>query len=70
MDKPDWQPRWMVCARCDEKWRGWIPSFVPVAIFIAAVRAMRCPACHAGARRVAFDLARERAEPPHLDTPV
>jgi len=59
---PGWQARRLLCLKCKHAWQGWIPSHIAVEVWIAAVRALRCPHCGARTSRIVFDLARERIE--------
>jgi len=59
---PGWQARRFLCLKCQHAWQGWIPTHIAVAVWIAAVKALRCPKCGASTRRITFDLAREREE--------
>lgn len=63
---PGWQTRLFRCLGCEHRWQGWLPTNVnvPITVWIAMAKAMRCPQCGARAKRLVLDLAAEREAMP------
>jgi|KBSMisStaDraftv2_1062788.scaffolds.fasta_scaffold240210_3 hypothetical protein len=64
MTEPGWETRRFKCLGCEHHWNGWLPTHVPIPVWITTAKTMRCPHCGAGANRIVLDLAGEREAPP------
>jgi hypothetical protein len=52
MERPTFVPLWCACKLCGHWWDDWQPCNVPVATWVAHVRALRCTGCGEGRRSV------------------
>ena len=59
---PGWQTRLFRCLGCEHRWQGYLPINVPIPVWVATAKTMRCPHCGARAKRIVLDLAAEREE--------
>jgi hypothetical protein len=51
-DIPSFVPLWLRCDQCHAAWNAWQPSYVPIDVWVAHIRALRCPHCGNGPRRL------------------
>lgn len=50
LPKPEWMPLKLRCGQCSMEFDGWQPVKVPVTLWLAHIRLLRCPNCHVGPR--------------------
>lgn len=56
------QTRKFLCRLCGYKYEEELLCQIPLTVWLAHIKSLRCPQCDAGWRRLSFDIGAEQAE--------